>query len=84
MKAGKANDGLELVRPVCLRVIPSAMQSHEVNLFLKFMGIPTRETFQRLEPCEVKVSSTVLRGGGAGNSASLPDNTILLRKENIE
>ena len=38
------------------------------------MGIPTRETFQRLEPCEVKVSSTVLRGEDAGNGVLLPDD----------
>jgi len=28
---------------------------------------------QRLEPCASKGARTVLRGGGAGNSASLPD-----------
>jgi len=29
-------------------------------------------TFGRLEPCEGKLSSTVLRGLGAGNSPRLP------------
>jgi len=37
------------------------------------MGIPTRETFQRLELCEVKVSCTVLRGLGVGDNSRLPD-----------
>ncbi len=31
---------------------------------------------QRLEPCEGKLSCTVLRGGGGGNAASLPDQTL--------
>jgi hypothetical protein len=29
--------------------------------------------FSRLEPCAVKVASTVLRGRGGGNVTSLPD-----------
>jgi hypothetical protein len=29
----------------------------------------------RLEPCEGKLSSTVLRGGSGSNAASLPDKT---------
>ena len=33
-------------------------------------------SFRRLEPCEGKLSSTVLRGLGAGNSPRLPDQQI--------
>jgi len=31
---------------------------------------------ERLEPCASKGARTVLRGGGAGNSASLPDRFV--------
>ena len=33
----------------------------------------------RLEPCEGKLSSTVLRGGSGSNVVSLPDNRALWR-----
>ena len=33
---------------------------------------PQGTAFEMLEPCEVKVSRTVLRGLGAGNSPRLP------------
>ena len=32
-----------------------------------------KSTFERLEPCAVKVASTVLRGRGGSNVAPLPD-----------
>ena len=32
-------------------------------------------TLSRLEPCAVKVASTVLRGRGGGNAAPLPDKS---------
>ena len=35
-------------------------------------GTPTRGTFEVLEPCDGKLSRTVLRGLGAGNSPWLP------------
>jgi len=31
---------------------------------------------ERLEPCALKAARTVLRGGGAGNSVSLPDQAV--------
>lgn len=34
---------------------------------------PVKGRYELLEPCAVKVASTVLRGGGSGNAASLPD-----------
>ena len=36
-------------------------------------------TLSRLEPCAVKVASTVLRGRGGGNVALLPDSEALFR-----
>jgi hypothetical protein len=36
----------------------------------------SRGALQRLEPCEGKLSCTVLRGGGGGNAASLPDQAF--------
>ncbi len=33
---------------------------------------PTRGAFEMLEPCEGRLSCTVLRGGSGGNAASLP------------
>lgn len=36
----------------------------------------SRGALERLEPDEAKVSSPVLRGGGGGNAASLPDQTL--------
>jgi len=39
--------------------------------------------FQRPEPCEGKLSGTVLRGLGAGNSPRLPDpETIKVSNKN--
>ena len=35
------------------------------------------ETFERLERLEGKLSRAVLRGGGGGNIASLPDNPYI-------
>jgi hypothetical protein len=32
----------------------------------------------RLEPCAVKIASTVLRGGGGGDAASLPDLLVAI------
>ena len=32
-----------------------------------------QQAFEMLEPCAVKVASTVLRGGGGGNAAFLSD-----------
>ena len=43
-----------------------------LDFFLGIAGFLT-ELFSMLEPCEVKVSCTVLRGLGAGNSPRLPD-----------
>ncbi len=37
----------------------------------------TSAWLERLEPCALKGARTVLRGGGAGNSASLPDPFVL-------
>ena len=42
---------------------------------------PEKGRSERLEPCALKGARTVLRGGGAGNSASLPD---LLLVPNLE
>ena len=39
----------------------------QVKPALSEQGLPV------LEPCAMKVASTVLRGGGGGNAASLPD-----------
>ena len=39
------------------------------------VGASRKEAFQRLEPCAVKVASTVLRGGSDSNITSLPDYT---------
>jgi hypothetical protein len=36
----------------------------------------SRGASQRLEPCEGKLSRTVLRGGGGGNAAPLPDQVL--------
>ena len=38
---------------------------------------PIREAFEMLEPCEGRLSRTVLRGGSGGNAASLPDQDSL-------
>ena len=44
------------------------------------VGASRKEAFQRLEPCAVKVASTVLRGGSDSNITSLPDSTLLHSK----
>ncbi len=36
-------------------------------------AFPRKGRSEGLEPCALKGARTVLRGGGAGNSASLPD-----------
>ncbi|MBM4287523.1 MAG: hypothetical protein FJ135_05135 [Deltaproteobacteria bacterium] len=35
-----------------------------------------KKLFERLEPCEGKLSCTVLRGGGFGNKVPLPDSML--------
>jgi len=37
-----------------------------------------RKAFEMLEPCEGRLSSTVLRGLGAGDSPWLPDKAITI------
>jgi len=41
-------------------------------------------TFRELEPCEVKVSRTVLRGQGRGNPPELPDKKTHTNDEGTE
>ena len=51
-----------------------------VNMYRRVDGIrvpsagsPTRANFEMLEPCEVKISSTVLRGERGREASDLPD-----------
>jgi len=52
--------------------IVAVSQYRKVGVTFTPAGSPIRATFGRLEPCEGKLSSTVLRGLGAGNSPRLP------------
>ena len=38
--------------------------------------VPYKEPYERLEPCEGKLSRTVLRGGIGSNADLLPDQTL--------
>ena len=38
--------------------------------------VPHKEPYERLEPCEGKLSRTVLRGGIGSNADLLPDQTL--------
>jgi hypothetical protein len=50
------------------------MNSDPFLLHLRAAGSPSKGwPFEMLEPCAVKVASTVLRGLGAGNSPRLLD-----------
>ena len=77
MKAEKAIDafGWCALRP------SGYSNDHRVTRSRSFRpaGLPTKEAYERLEPCEGKLSCTVLRGLGAGNSPRLPDPRKLLR-----
>ncbi len=44
-----------------------------VHRLLVHTAFPRKGRSEGLEPCALKGARTVLRGGGAGNSASLPD-----------
>jgi RNA-directed DNA polymerase len=57
---------LVMMHPNCHR------QHHNQSLRAAKTGI-RKEVYERLEPCEGKLSSTVLRGGSSGNASSLPD-----------
>ena len=48
------------------------------------LSVSRKGAFERLEPDDVKVSSPVLRGRGAGNSPLLPDADPLGKKIEID
>ena len=64
LKEGKANDGLELVHP-SVSIILTVCHYREANVSLR----EPPQVEQVLEPCDGKLSRTVLRGG---NGAAMP------------
>ena len=45
-------------------------------MFVLLCRVPYKEPYERLEPCEGKLSCTVLRGGIGSNANLLPDQTL--------
>ena len=46
------------------------------TMFVLLCRVPYKEPYERLEPCEGKLSCTVLRGGIGSNADLLPDQTL--------
>ena len=70
MNAEKAIDAFEwcALRPSC----QSDSHLGNVKYALGRAGLPTKEAFERLEPCEGKLSRTVLRGEEGRKPLALP------------
>jgi len=76
MKAGKANDvRLRVDGALCMPLATLTIMRIDGNVKQALRGVresPQGRPFQRLEPCEGKLSCTVPRGLGAGNGPRLP------------
>jgi len=74
MKAEKADD---VLRDGALRMLrPFRQPAGNMKYIYNVRASPQEMPLQRPEPCEGKLSRTVLRGLGTGNSPRLPDPLI--------